>query len=518
MPVLAEEDRGRVLLAEHELLRGVVGLHGTVALEVLYEPRPGFAREPVRLRRRGELGIYCETRGGTLILRSDVPLHIVDGTSASGTVVVGAGEGCWLSLGFSTEAPAVIPALGAAAARRLERSAGWWRAWAARCAYTGPYRDAVVRSALTLKMLTYAPSGAIVAAPTTSLPEEIGGAANWDYRYCWLRDASFTLHALYGLGYTEEAEAFLSWMLHATRLTWPELEVLYDVYGRNRTPERVLAHLDGYRGSRPVRTGNAAQQQLQLDVYGEVVHAALLHARRGGTLDRDAATLLRGIGDTVARRWREPDHGIWEDRGQPLHYTHSKVLCWLALDGLIELHDRYGITVPSEIYAYERGAVRAEIETRGYNQRLDSYTRVIGGDDVDVALLTLPFYGYIDASHSRMRATMVAIHRQLGSGVLLRRNLGDGGPDEGAFGIACFWMAECQAKAGDVDGAAERFERLLGCANDVGLFAEEIDRRAGALLGNFPQGFTHIGLINAALALEAARAPKSLPFPAEARR
>jgi GH15 family glucan-1,4-alpha-glucosidase len=506
MPVASEEDKRARLAPQYEVLREVEGLRGEMELDIVYEPRPDYGQRQLALQARGALGLWLEAGGAALTLRSDLPLRVsADGRSARGLARIQAGERKYLALAYSDEGPAVVPLLGEAAGERLERSARWWRAWAGRCAYQGPYRDMLVRSALALKLMAYAPSGAVVAAPTTSLPEQPSGVRNWDYRYCWLRDASFTLRALFTLGYEEEAQAFSDWMLHATRLTWPELSVLYDVYGEARLPERELPHLEGYTGARPVRVGNDAHNQLQLDVYGEVIDGVARFAERGGRFDRDTVHLLDGLGRTVCGRWREPDEGIWEGRSGRFHHTHSKALCWVALDRLITMHEAGRLTISVDLFRVHRDAIRAEIEAHGYNKRLGSYTSVFDGDELDASLLTLPLYGYIAAEHPRMRSTCARMHKRLARGSLLyryERDTDDGlPPGEGAFGICSFWGVECMARGGDLAGATRTFEQLLTYANDVGLLAEEIDPETGDALGNFPQAFTHVGLINAALTL-----------------
>jgi GH15 family glucan-1,4-alpha-glucosidase len=506
MSVSSEEDKRASLTPEHEVLREVEGIDGEVEVEVLYDPRPEYGLMRPMLKRQWDHSLRCEIGGVALILRSELALvPRSDGRGASGVIRIQAGERMYLSLTYSREAPAVISPLGEAARGRIERTVRWWQEWANRCAYEGPYRDAVVRSALALKLMTYAPSGALVAAPTTSLPEALGGVRNWDYRYCWLRDASFTLRALYALGYREEAEAFDGWVLHATRLTWPELHILYDVFGEARLPERELPHLEGYARSRPVRIGNDAQGQLQLDVYGEVVDAAAQFANRGGRFDRDTSRMLDGLGRTVCRRWREPDEGIWEGRSGRFHNTHSKVLCWVALDRLIEMHEAGYLDVSVDLFRANRDEIRKEIEAHGYNERIGSYTRTFDGEEMDASLLTLPLYGYTEGTNPRMSSTCARIHEKLATGALVHRyetGTDDGlPPGEGAFGICSFWAVECVTRGGNIEGATRAFEQLLAYANDVGLFAEEIDPHTGAALGNFPQAFTHIGLINAALTL-----------------
>ncbi|MDP8905102.1 MAG: glycoside hydrolase family 15 protein [Chloroflexota bacterium] len=492
---------------DHELLREIECQEGEVLLAIDFKPRPDYASAQVRLQDRRQLGIRWDAPDLSLTLLSDERLKVAaDGASASTRFSLRRGERRYVSLASDVEAPAVLPPLAGAARLRLAATADWWRSWARECSYAGRYRAAVVRSALALKLMSFSPSGAIVAAPTTSLPEEIGGERNYDYRYCWLRDASFTMRALYSLGYSPLADAFLSWMLHATRLTHPELQVVYDVYGRTDLPERELSHLRGYRDSRPVRVGNAACAQFQLDVYGEVLDAAERYAAARGNLDGEQARMLSGFADTVCRRWSEPDDGVWETRGERQHYVHSKVLCWVALDRIVRMHERGQLRTDVQRFSRVRDEIRSAIERHGYNARLATYVRTFDGDEVDSSLLTLPLLGYLPADDPRMLSTFERITAELADGALYRRyrpGTEDGlGGDEAAFGICSFWAVECRALAGDLSGAVAAFEKLLEYANDVGLYGEQIEAGNGAARGNFPQAFTHIGLINAALTLE----------------
>ncbi|HET7584504.1 MAG TPA: glycoside hydrolase family 15 protein [Gemmatimonadaceae bacterium] len=506
MPVDSEEAKRRKLYPEHQLLRAVECLDGEVTFEMECDPRPNYARTVPRMRDRGTLGLYYEHRGRLLSVRSDVPLALnADGSAVHARFTLSRGERRYVSLVFSDQEPAVIPPLGAEAATKIERSIAWWDAWSARCEYDGRYRDMVIRSALTLKLLTFAPSGAVVAAPTTSLPEWLGGVRNWDYRFCWLRDASLTVQALYDLGYADEGNSFMAWLLHATRLTRPKLNVMYDVYGETDLHERELPHLTGYEGSRPVRIGNGAHDQLQLDIYGELIDAVYEFVCRGGHLDRATRRMLVGLGDTVCRMWREADEGIWESRGGRRQHTYSKTMCWLALDRLLRLHQGGHLHLPDRAYATERKRIEQTIEEQGFNERLGSYVATLGGEHVDASLLRLARHGYVNPSSDRMRSTVRRILDTLGhDGLIYRyRDESDGlPPGEGAFGICSFWAVNAQALGGDVDAAVELFERMLTYANDVGLYAEEIDPDSGRFLGNFPQAFTHVGLIDAALTLE----------------
>ncbi len=504
MPVASEEAKHRLLVPEHELLRVIECDRGDVELEMVFEPRPDFGRGRVHMRQAGALGLRVETRDGLLVLRTDMPIEVRNGATAQGRVRLREGETIHASLTFASQWQAVLPPLGVQSTQAIARSVEWWRAWLTQLTYAGPARAAVERSALALKLLVYAPSGAIVAAATTSLPERVGGDHNWDYRFCWLRDASFTVRALFGLGFRDEATAFVSWLLHSTRLTQPELRILYDVDGNEPEPEHELSHLDGHLGSKPVRVGNAATDQLQLDVYGEVVEAVAQFVRHGGTLDRETQRMLCAFGEYVCRNWQRPDEGIWEPRSGKGHNTHSRLLCWVALDRLLALHaDGHLRGAPVGRFAESREAIRHEIETRAWNDTIQSYAARLDGDRVDATLLLLPWYGFADASSERMRLTYRRIRERLGVGNgLLYRYVTEDSPGEGAFGICSFWGAEYLALGGGTaEEARQLFEVLCGYATDVGLFAEEIDPATGCALGNTPQAFTHVGLINAALSL-----------------
>jgi GH15 family glucan-1,4-alpha-glucosidase len=504
MPVASEEEQRNLLLPEHEILRLIECEKGEIEVEIVFDCRPQYAERAARIHDAGAIGLRVETGYGLCTLRPSVPLNVLSDGRVYTRARLRAGETLDFSLTFSVEWPAVLPPLGERTREAIARSVTWWKRWASRLKYDGPGRNAVIRSALVLRLLFYAPSGAIVAAPTTSLPERVGGNLNWDYRYCWLRDAALTVRALFGLGCTEEAEAFVSWLLHSTRLTRPELRNLYDIYGNTPESERTLDHLGGYRSSQPVRVGNAATGQLQLDVYGEVIDAVTHFVCTNGTLDRDTRDMICAFGEYVCRNWQKPDEGIWETRSGRSHNTHSLVLCWTALDRLLELHSLGHLPqAPVSNFQKNREEIRRKIEEHAWNPRLGSYAARLDGDEVDASLLLLPWYGFDDASSYRMRQTYARIRERLGAGLgLLYRYRTGESPGEGAFGISSFWGAEYLALGGgSIEEAQEVFEALIGYANDLGLFAEEIDPETGDALGNFPQAFTHVGLINAALSL-----------------
>ncbi|MDQ3769086.1 MAG: glycoside hydrolase family 15 protein [Actinomycetota bacterium] len=379
----------------------------------------------------------------------------------------------------------------------------WWRDWSQRCSYDGPWREEVVSSLVALKALIHQPTGGIVAAPTTSLPEQIGGVRNWDYRFCWLRDATFTLLALIEGGYLDEARAWRDWLLRAVAGDPADMQIMYGVAGERRLPELELDWLPGYEGSRPVRTGNAASRQFQLDVYGEVMDA--LHQARAHGLEPDpqAWELQRALLGFLDDAWREPDEGIWEVRGGTRHFVHSKVMAWVAFDRGVQAVERFGLHGPVERWRGQREAIRDEVLRHGYDAERHTFVRAYGSKELDAALLMIPLVGFLPAEDPRVHSTVEAIERELlvdGLVLRYRTDVAQDGlpPGEGAFLPCTFWLVDCLALIGRHDDAVALFERLLGLANDVGLLSEEYDAAAGRLVGNFPQAFTHIGLVNSA--------------------
>jgi GH15 family glucan-1,4-alpha-glucosidase len=497
MPVMTEREKASHLTPFRQLLRRIEVLDGEVPFVITYAPRPDYARVTPELAQRRDSVVFTQA-SQIFHLRSDVPFTI-DGGNAFARVSLRAGERRDFALGFDDHTPAVLPHLGDEATREVERTLTFWRQWSAQCTYDGPYRDHVVRSALVLKLMTYAPSGAIVAAPTTSLPEHVGGVRNWDYRYCWLRDASFTVGALYDSGFDVEGGAFVNWLLYSTRLTQPRLQILYDVFGEAQIPESELEHLAGYRGSSPVRAGNAARDQFQLDVYAEVLGAIDEHQQRGEPLNRDVRRLITRLAEVVAKRWREPDSGIWEKRSERAQHVHAKIMAWSALDTAERLGDGN--------WTREKAEIQQLVFERGFSRKQSSFISLLDGDELDASLLYAARVGFIDPHDPRMLGTIDAIRSHLGHDDLLYRyevTTEDGlPPGEGAFLACSFWMVEALHLGGREAEAREVFEKLIARCNNVGLLSEECDVETGALLGNFPQALTHIALINAALCLHA---------------
>ena len=509
MPVADEAAKGLQAWPDVRVVRIARCLEGTVELELECDPRPDFGRRAVRTREGGGLGWWFEWGDTVAAVAAELPLDATGHGGVQGSVRMHEGDTVRASFALTHALPGILPPLGRAADQVEEESRAWWRRWLGKLRYDGPYRDAVERSALTLKLLTYAPSGAVIAAPTTSLPEAPGGSRNWDYRYCWLRDASWTYRALADVGYTEEATAFFQWMLHATRRTLPEVRAVYDVFGRPPPPERVVADVEGYAGSSLVRVGNAAREQLQLDVYGEILLMAFDHAQKGGELDRSQANLLNAVGDTIIQRWEEPDEGIWEVRGERRRHTHSAAVCWAGLDRLARLKEEGTVPGPAEPLRTVAAKIRADVEGRAVDPASGAFRQTLDGGGADAALLQLPLVGFVEPDDPRAVATYERVRRELGrNGLLLRYPPGSDvlGSEEGAFAMCTSWEVEYLARRGAREKAAERLDGLLARANEVGLLAEEIDPETGAALGNFPQAYTHVGVINAALALEEAEA------------
>jgi GH15 family glucan-1,4-alpha-glucosidase len=417
------------------------------------------------------------------------------------------GAQAMLALAGACAEPLVLPRR-QALARRLEGTIRFWQEWIDALKYDGPWRDEVARSALVLKALIFSPSGASVAAPTTSLPEEIGGQRNWDYRFCWLRDSFFLIDALLEFGCYDEARSSFWWFMHATALTEPELRVLYRLDGAIGMPECELP-LEGYRGSRPVRLGNGAFAQTQLDVYGALFETAWIYSEGHHRLDQDTGVVLGRIADRVCDIWRKPDWGIWEVRNGPFHFTHSKVMCWVALDRAVRLAERGELPLARvERWRREAAAIERYVENDCWSDRLRSYTRIAGRpeDGVDASLLMLPlvgYRGYDGRSAERIHGTIDAVSRELRDGDFVYRYKGDDGVpgEEGCFLNCSFWLAEALAHDGRRDEASQLMQSLLARANDVGLYAEEVDPRTGAFLGNMPQALVHFALINAACAI-----------------
>ena len=502
---------------QSDLVRTVVGRRGRVAMRTELVLRFDYgATIPwvTRLDDGSPAGTLRAIAGPDMVtLRADVPLRGA-GLTTVGEFTVAAGETVSLVLTHGeSHLPAPAPVNPAEA---LADTEAFWTAWAARCTYRGEWRDAVVRSLLTLKALTYRPTGGIVAAATTSLPEQLGGTRNWDYRFCWLRDATLTLLALMDAGYYDEAGAWRDWLLRVAAGSPGQLQIMYGVAGERLLREWEVEWLPGYAGSRPVRVGNAAHGQLQLDVYGEVLDA-LYQARRGGLPGSEEAwRLASALVQHLTTVWQRPDEGIWEVRGGAQQFTHSKVMAWVALDRAIRGAEEFGRAGPLDAWRATRQRIHDEVCARGYDATLGSFVQAYGSTQLDASLLLIPLVGFLPADDPRVLGTVAAVERRLMADGLVRRYdtaATDDGlpPGEGAFLACSFWLADNYALMGRRDDARALFERLLALRNDVGLLAEEYDPRAGRLVGNFPQAFSHVGLVNTALnlsrAVPAARKP-----------
>jgi len=490
------------------LIRLVEGVTGRVRMRMQLVIRFDYGWVVPWVRNRQ--GVLCAVGGpDALALYTEVETRGEQLTTVA-DFTVSAGERIPFQLSWHLSHEALPPALDAEHA--VERATAWWQRWSEHCSYRGPFREAVVGSLVTLKALTYAPTGGIVAAATTSLPETLGGVRNWDYRYCWLRDATFTLYALMLSGYREEAAAWRDWLVRAVAGTPSQAQPMYGVAGERRLPELELNWLTGYEGSKPVRTGNGAVQQLQLDIYGEVMDSLHCAQRAGVEADDFAWQVQRKLLEVLESSWREPDHGIWEVRGPRQHFTHSKVMVWVAFDRAVKAVERFGREGPVDRWRALRDAIQAEVCSHGYDPELGAFVQAYGSRRLDASLLLLPLVGFLPPADPRVAGTVAAIERELmRDGLLLRyvteETLDGLPPEEGTFLACSFWLADAYALIGRDADARALFERLLSLRNDVGLLSEQYDPGARRMLGNFPQAFSHVGLINTAFNLSP-RQPK----------
>ena len=485
-----------------EVARRIEGLAGRVPMRWRVAPRFGYGLARTRIGTRGPIPIATSGAPAIAVCAWDAGDVKRDAAGMGGAFEAREGHRALLALVTADSEPLVFPRREDVEGR-LDATVRFWEGWARRLRYTGPWRAEVERSALLLKLLVFAPSGAIAAAPTTSLPEALGGERNWDYRFCWIRDSSFTLEALLQLGCHAEAHSFFWWFMHATQLTHPRLHVFYRLDGGIHAPERTLP-LAGYRGSRPVRVGNAAASQLQLDTYGNLLDTAYVYATRAHRLDRETGKALADVADFVCGLWREPDHGIWEVRMARQHFTESKVMCWVALDRAIRLAQRGDLpTRHIERWGREADAIRAFVEAHCWSERRRAYVRYAGTEQLDASVLLMAIMRYHDPRDPRIASTVDAIRAGLGHGPLVYRYTGEDGivGGEGVFLCCSFWLAEALAVAGRHDEATELMEKMLALANDVGLYSEEIDPASHEFLGNFPQGLVHLAFISAARAV-----------------
>jgi GH15 family glucan-1,4-alpha-glucosidase len=496
-----------------DILRYVEGVDGEVEMRMEWIVRFDYGEIMPWVRRitdsDGQRAITAIGGPDAVCLRGDILPDNIDHKHVA-TFTVRPGQHVEFSMTWysSTQRPP--------AAHRIEDQLGrterYWRDWARRCTYQGPYRSEVIRSLLTLKALTYEPTGGIVAAPTTSLPEQLGGERNWDYRYCWLRDASLTLRSLLDAGYKDEAKAWRAWLLRSVAGDPEDLRILYGVAGERRLDEWSVATLAGYQDAKPVRVGNGAALQVQLDVYGEVLDA-LHQARLDGVAEDDFSwPLQRALIGSLLEKWDQPDNGIWEVRGPLRHFTHSRVMVWVALDRMVRAAEQADLPGEVETWRTARDQVHAEVCEKAWNADLGAFTQYYGSTTLDAAVLLMPHCGFLAGDDKRVVSTIRAIERELCDGPFVARystepvhddqTLDGLPPGEGAFLMCSFWLVRAYAMAGEQARARELFDELLALTNDVGLLAEEYDTAANRMVGNFPQAFSHLALVSAAYALD----------------
>ncbi len=506
MPV---EDSGQA----HTLVRRAKTVRGEVRFAMRCDPRFDYARATHTVERRSDTEVLFCSRSGSgdlvLRLRSSVPMR-VDGGAALAEFTLGADASAWfvLEVVLATEEPSPSEHRDYPS-DAFKRTVNFWRAWVARNTYGGRWRETVNRSALTLKLLTSQQYGSIIAAPTFGLPETIGGSRNWDYRYTWIRDSSFTLYGLMRLGYTDEAAAFMQWVMARCEELAPDgsLQIMYGIDGRHALPEETLPHLEGYMGSRPVRIGNAAFANLQLDIYGELMDSVYLYDKYGSPIGYDAWTNIARLVEWVCANWQQPDEGIWEVRGGRQEFLYSRVMCWVAIDRAIRLASKRSFPAPLSRWYEVRDTIYQDVFRRFWDPGRRAFMQHLGATTVDAAALLMPLVRFVSPTDPRWMSTLRAIERDLVSDSLVYRyRLTDGFSDgltgeEGTFSMCSFWYVECLSRMGDLQKARFFFEKMLGYANHLGLYGEELGPQAQHL-GNFPQAFTHLALISAAFDLD----------------
>jgi GH15 family glucan-1,4-alpha-glucosidase len=493
------------------VMRIIEGLRGRVPMRMDMSLRPDYGSIKPWTERASD-GVAATAGPDAFRLSTPLPLDIRDGSVSSDFVAVeGARERLTLSWHLSyDEDPPVEDADSA-----LARTEAWWREWSGRCRYEGEHRDEVLTSLIVLKAMTSESTGGLIAAPTTSLPEEIGGVRNWDYRYCWLRDSVLTLEALLATGYTEEALAFRNFMLRVGTGDRAAAQIMYGIGGERRLTEFELDDLPGYEGSRPVRVGNAASEQFQLDVFGEVAGVLALGVELLGRIEPQLWPRWRAIVEHVATVWRNPDDGIWEARGPQRHYTYSKVMAWVVFDRAVRIAERFELEAPLERWKEMRDEIHREVCEHGYDAERRTFTQYYGSRELDASVLNIPLVGFLPGADERVTGTIDAVWRELGRDGFVSRystaETDDGLPgDEGQFLACSFWLVSALAVNGRADEARSLFDRLLELPNDLGLLAEEYDVGRKRQVGNFPQAFSHLALIVAARDIAAAEAPANL--------
>ena len=475
---------------------------GQVTLEVVFEPRLDYARDNALIETYKN-GVTARGRSDKLALSSTIPFTS-DGGKAIGSFTLKQGESAQFILRYDTDQPKSPGIYGSR--RKLERTTAYWKEKAEGCVFSGPLREMMVRSYLTLHLMVYAPTGAIIAAPTTSLPEEIGGERNWDYRYAWLRDASLTLNALFYLGHIEEALGFFNWLVTLCAKCGAKAQTLYDIDYEHPVQEQILDHLKGYRNSQPVRIGNAAYAQLQLDVFGEVLEAAYNYLDMGGYISRRTWESLESFVDAACESWQLPDNGIWEIRGGPYHFTHSKLMCWVAVDRGIKIAEELGFGENIKRWQDVAKDIRADILARGWNPEKRAFTQHYDTTALDASNLLMPLYGFLPITDERISSTIERTIEELGHNGLLRRYRTDKTDDglsgsEGEFLWCSFWLVRNLLRMGKLEDATALYEKLLGYGNHLGLFPEMVDSVSGEARGNFPQALTHLAVITTGIEL-----------------